>query len=125
MGASSTTGVSGVGDSNQATTKDLSRWELGPQILLAGIATSIELDASASPPSYGGTVILPEPLLGLGEEHVVLLTTLNGGAAYIVDMNDEDLDGDDEDDHFTEFTFRTDSDCDVMYIVTKVGIRPD
>jgi hypothetical protein len=36
-------------------------------------------------------------------------------------MNDRDLDGDNEDDHFTDFSIVTDSVCDVFYIVTKVG----
>jgi len=115
MGASSTTGVSGAGDSNKATVKHLSRWALGPQIILAGIAgchvESIE-------GQFIGTVVFPEPLPGSGEEHVVVLTTLNGGTAYVLDM-------DTENDHFTGFITIADNDCDVMYIVTKVGIRPD
>lgn len=126
MGASSVTGVSGHGDSGKATLNDLSRWANGPTILMAGIATAGPLEVS-SPPTEGvegtGTVVFPTPFPGLGEEHCVILTTLNGGVAYVIDMDDQDLDGDDEDDHFTGFTFLTQYECDVMFIVTKVGCK--
>lgn len=128
MGASSSTGVSGTGVSGKATTNDLSRWALGPQILIAGIASTgiVSDDPPSSPPAPGelGQVVFPTPLPGLGEEHCVVVTTLNGGSVYVIDMDDQDLDGDDEDDHFTGFTFLAESSCDVMYIVTKVGKRP-
>lgn len=122
MGASSVTGVSGPGVAGKATTNELSQWANGPQILIAGIVASSGVPSS--PPSEGNTVTFQHPLPGLGEEHVVILTTLNGGAAYVTDMDDHDLDGDDEDDHFVGFSFMTEEECDVMYIVTKVGQRP-
>lgn len=125
MGASSVTGV-GLGDSGKATVNDLSRWALGPSILVAGIASTGNVEVPPSPPSGEyGEVVFPKPLLGLGEEHVVILTTLNGGSAYVIDMDDQDLDNDEVDDHFTGFTFVAESSCDVMYIVVKVGIKPE
>lgn len=121
MGASSVTGT-GLGSSDKATVNDLSRWANGPTIFLSGIVETVESDV-LSPPTPVATVTLPTPLPGLGEDYVVILTTLSGGAAYVWDMDDDDLDGDNEDDHFVGFSIASESECDVMYLVTKVGQR--
>lgn len=122
MGASSVTGV-GQGAADKPTAGQLAALANGPTILITGITESVE-EIASSPPAVGGTVIFPTPLPGLGEEHVVVLTTLNGGWSYVTDMDDHDLDGDDADDHFTGFSFLTEFECDVMYIVSKIGIKP-
>lgn len=122
MGATSTEGV-GSGASEKPSINDLAIWANGPQILYSGLAESEDSEI-ISPPSTIGSVTLPVPLPGLAEDYCVILTTLNGGAAYIIDMDDDDLDGDDEDDHFVGFSFYTESACTVMYIVVQVGIRP-
>lgn len=128
MGASSVTGA-GSGSSGKLTLNDLSQLANGPTILIAGIASTGTGELSESPPSEtSGTVTFPKPLPGNGNGdpgscYVVMLTTLNGGYAYVTDMDDQDLDGDEVDDHFTGFSFTADSECDVMYIVAKVGIR--
>jgi hypothetical protein len=121
MTASSITGK-GSGSSVNLY-KNTNRIITEPKILYAGIVRTDDQVPESSPPSETGyaTVIFPKPLVGLGEEHVVVATTLNGGNVYISDMNDRDLDGDNEDDHFTDFSIVTDSVCDVFYIVTKVG----
>jgi len=123
MSISSITGVSGRGATQQPTTNDLSRWANGPQIILTGVVETAENDAF-SPPTPSATVTLPIPQPGLGEDYVVILTTINGEHAYIIDMDDDDLDDDEEDDHFVGFTLLSDVECQVMYLVTKVGIRP-
>lgn len=130
MGASSVTGVSGTGTSGKLTTNELSQLANGPSILIAGIAsTGTGGDPESSPPSDPtGTVTFPRPLPGNGNGdpgscYCVILTTLNGGYAYVTDMDDQDLDGDEVDDHFTGFSFIAEEECDVMYIVTKIGIR--
>lgn len=95
------------------------------KILLCGIATADESSSPpSSPPSPGavGTVEFETPFPGLGEEHCVILTTLNGGSAYVIDMDDRDLDGDDEDDHFTGFSFLAENNCSVMFIVLKADV---
>lgn len=131
MGASSVTGVSGAGTSGKLTTNELSQLANGPTILISGIASTTYSDSSpsSSPPMYNsGTVVFPKPLPGNGNGdpascYCVIITTINGGYAYIIDLDDQDLDGDDVDDHFTGFSFTAESECDVMYIVTKIGIR--
>lgn len=115
MGASSITGV-GQGASNKLTTKELSILAKAPTIVVAGHAESD--GGNMSPPSYGNSVTFPNPLEGGTENYVVMLTTQNGGYAYVNEMN-EDSDG-----NFTDFSFITESDCTLMYIVSKTGIRP-
>lgn len=123
MSISSVTGVSGRGATQQATMNDLSRWANGPQIILSGSVETVE-SGPLSPPAPNATVTLPIPQPGLGEDYVVILTPINGEYAYVYDMDDDDLDDDDEDDHFVGFSIISDVECRVMYIVTKVGIRP-
>lgn len=119
--AAQTTEGTGNGSVENVTTHNLSKVNNGPSILIAGVVSAAEL--LSSPPAIGNTVTFQVPLPGLGEEHCVILTTLNGGYAYVTDMDDQDLDEDNEDDHFTGFSFYTESECDVMYIVTKVGAK--
>jgi len=125
MGASSVTGT-GQGIANKPTLTDLGVASMGPQIYASGWAESTEAGHGLpiSPPGIGGTVTLIHPLPGLAEDYVVILTTINAGYAYIIDMDDDDLDDDNEDDHFVGFSFLTEAEGDVMYVVTKVGIKP-
>ena len=116
MGASSVTGV-GQGNSNKVTTKELSILANGTVICIAGYAES-DGGSNMSPPSYGNSVTFPNPLEGGTDNYVVMLTTQNGGYSYVNEMN-EDSDG-----NFTDFSFITESDCTLMYLVARVGIRP-
>lgn len=123
MGATSTEGT-GPGASNKPTVTQLANWANGPSILLAGTTSS-----TSNEETYTGTVTFPTPLPGIsndpGSEYCVILTTVNGTYATITDLDDQDLDSDGEDDHFTGFSFETSNECDVMYIVTKFGQKPN
>jgi hypothetical protein len=79
MTASSITGK-GSGSSVNLY-KNTNRIITEPKILYAGIVRTDDQVPESSPPSETGyaTVIFPKPLVGLGEEHVVVATTLNGG----------------------------------------------
>ena len=118
--ATSVTGVSGAGTSGKYTTTELAILANGPSIFFTGI---IEVDGSSSsppssPPSSTNTLVFPYALVGGAEHYVVLLTTLNGGAAYVTDT-DEDSDG-----NFIGFSLIAEADCSVMYLVANAGIRP-
>lgn len=117
MGSTSVTGVGGPGMCGKATTAELSAWANGPQILLSGIAVSEE-SLITSPPISGGEVTFPAPLDESSENYCVILTTLNGGYAYVSELEDTD------DDQFSGFSFVTETECDCMYIVVNTGIRP-
>jgi len=114
MGATSLTGVGG-GSSLKVTTDALAVWATGPQIILAGTTTADTIPAS-SPSAIGGTVNFPEPLVNAHTQYGVWLTTLNGGSAYVSDM-------DDEDGHFSEFSFITEAEGTVFYLVVNLGQR--
>ena len=116
MTAASITGV-GQGASHKLTVKELSILANGPSIFLSGYATS-EAIGESSPPSTGGSVSFSAVLPGGSENYVVSLTTINGGKAYVVNMNETEGD-------FSGFDFQTETDCDVMYIVANVGVRPN
>ena len=114
MAASSATGK-GQGAAAKVTTKELSAAFNSPSILIAGLAES---SVSSSPPSSSNEVVFPNAFQGGEENYIVLLTTQNGGYAYVTDM-DEDSDG-----NFSGFSFTTESSCTLMYLVAKVGQRP-
>jgi hypothetical protein len=115
MTAATTTGR-GHGSSNKFTTKELAKIANGPVIMVAGYAES--QGGVASPPSSSDVVVFPTPLEGGSENYVVLLTTQNGGYAYVNNLN-ENADGD-----FIGFSFLTETDCSLMYLVAKVGHKP-
>ena len=115
MTASSVTGV-GSGSSNKLTTQGLASLANGPAIIFSGYVES--QDIVVSPPAIGNTIVFPQSLQGSSDNYVVLLTTLNGGYAYVTDMDEND-DGD-----FIGFSFATEAECSMMYLVTKVGIKP-
>lgn len=117
MGASSVTGVSGPGASKKYTTKELAILSNGPIIQVAG---TVESDVvPSSPPSESGTVTFPEPLQGPASNYVIMLTTRNGGNAYVNQMFEDD------NDNFTGFNFVTEADCTVMYTVINTGFKPN
>lgn len=115
MGASSVTGV-GIGDSNKFTTKELSILANAPAIVAAGHVESTAV--MSSPPSNGNTVEFPNPLQGSASNYVVMLTSQNGGIAYVNELNEND------DGNFTGFSFVTEADCNLMYLVANAGNRP-
>jgi hypothetical protein len=115
MGASSVTGT-GIGSSNKATVKDLAILANGPTIHFAGIVASE--DIATSPPSTGNTVTFPYVLEGNADNYVIMLTTQNGGYAYVSNLHE------DEDDNFSGFSFVTEVECDLMYAVINCGLRP-
>lgn len=114
MAASSVTGA-GSGASNKLTTLELASLANGPSIIVSGYLESE--DMAVSPPASGNTILLPRPLQGSSDNYVVLLTTINGGYAYITDMDEND-DGD-----FIGFSFLTEAECSIMYLITKVGMK--
>lgn len=115
MSATSVTGK-GLGSSNKPTVKDLAIAANGPAIYFAGIIASA--DIIVSPPITGNTIVFPYPIPGGAENYVVILTTLNGGHAYVTDL-DENSDGD-----FSGFSFATEAECDLMYAVISCGMKP-
>jgi hypothetical protein len=116
MTASSVTGK-GPGSSNKPTLADLSIAAGGPQIVIADVLHTSAVD-NASPPASGGTVVFPTPLPGGSEKYVVNLTTVSGGLAYLVDLDEND-DGD-----FVGFSVIVNTECDVHYMVAKKGYKP-
>jgi hypothetical protein len=111
---SSVTGQ-GLGAAGKFTTTELSILANAPSIIFSGITETTGL---MSPPVSTNNVVFPYPLPGGMDKYVVLLTTINGGVVYVSDR-DEDDDG-----NFTGFSFVSESDGDVMYLVAKVGVRP-
>ena len=115
MAASSVTGK-GIGASDKPTSKELATIGNGPSILIAG---TIESEGGmSSPPSSSNTVVFPNALPGAASKYIVILTTLNGGYAYVTHK-------DETDGNFVGFDFVTEADCTLMYIVTKIGSKPN
>lgn len=121
MGSTSVTGK-GNGASKKATVKDLAILENGPQIMFCGqvesTADDVEGAPSSPPSSVWGTVKFPYVLEEGVSKYSVILTTLNGGLAYVIDMIEDD------DDNFIGFTFLVEAQCTVMYLVVRNGSRP-
>lgn len=118
MGAQSVTGT-GAGASNKLTTKELSALANGPAVQIAGVVESTDSILSSPPTPGVNSVTFPRALTGGSENYIVLLTTLNGGLSYVTDM-DEDANG-----NFSGFSFSTESECTLMYMVVKIGQRPN
>lgn len=108
MGAYSVTGV-GVGSSQDHPNNTLN-------IAVAGYLTAVTT-LNTSPSTNGGTVRFPYPLQNSPNEYTVILTSLNGGAAYVSSL-------DEIDDRFIGFSVITSYPCQVMYIVVKNGFKP-
>jgi hypothetical protein len=81
-------------------------------------ADNVSVSPPSSPATIGNTVVFPAPLTGGSENYVVLLTTQNSGYAYVNEF-DEDGDG-----NFSGFSFITETEGTLMYLVASVGIRP-
>lgn len=114
MSATSVSGR-GAGDSGKLTTTGLAILANGPAIFYSGLAAAET--TPTSPPSFAGSVTFARPLPGAVDDYVVLLTTINGGAAYVSHLSESA-------DNFTGFTFVAETECDVMYLVVSSGIRP-
>jgi hypothetical protein len=118
MTASSATGV-GAGSSNKPTSGQLATLANGPKVYFSGKTSSDVSEPPSSPPSNNtGSVVFPYSLPGGFSNYVVILTSLNGGSAYVVDYSE------DEENNFTGFSFITESSCDLMYVVIDTGVRP-
>lgn len=116
MGATSVTGL-GLGSCGKPTMKELSSLHQGPDIIFTGITAASEVPSS--PPSSGfNEVILPYVLEGGADKYVVLLTSIGGGDVFVAEMNEDD------DGNLIGFTITAEADCDVMYLVAKVGTKP-
>lgn len=116
MTASSVTGT-GLGDAGKPTTNQLSILSNGPSIIFSGVVETVE--GIASPPDIAAnTVVFPYTLPGGAEKYVILLTTLNGGSAYLSSINE------DEDGTVHGFSVQSEAEGTVMYMVTKAGTRP-
>lgn len=116
MSASSVTGT-GPGASDKVTTKELATAYNGPTILIAGIAEGTGSLTPTSPPADISSVTFPNPLPGSADKYCVILTTVNGGLAYIAELFEDD------DENFSGFSFLTEAECDTMYIVVKRGVK--
>lgn len=114
MTASSATGK-GLGNSNKPTSKELAKAANGPVILAAG---RVNAEENMSPPASSNIVRFPYPLPGDADDYVVILTTLNGGSAYVTDMFESNG-------HFTGFAVLPESESTVMYMVCKTGHKPN
>lgn len=115
MGANSATGT-GSGAALTKTAKELSMLANAPTIIFAGYVEDI---VTASPTSGLGTVTFPYPLPGGANKYVVIATSLNAGSVYVSSLNE------DSDENFTGFNIVAETDGDVMYMVSKVGSRPN
>lgn len=114
MAITSTTGK-GPGSSNKLTTKQLAILANGPTIHTTGF---VELISEEEEDSANATVVFPTPLNGEADNYVVILTTINGETAEVIDT-DEDSDG-----NFSGFSIAADQECNAMYMVVNVGIKP-
>jgi len=116
MAATSVTGT-GQGEAGKRTAGELASLAVGPSIIFSGIIEGEE--TPSSPPSSAfNTVVFPYELAGGANAYVVMLTTISGGAAYVVDK-------DEDDGNFIGFTFSVEQNSEVMYLVAKVGVRPN
>ena len=122
MGATTATGTeAGPGASNKPTTTELAIQANGPKIVFTGIVDSSGGGESppSSPPAATNTVSFPYSLIGGMDKYVILLTSVNGGDAYVSDR-DEDEDG-----NFIGFSFVSEVEGLVMYLVAEVGVKPN
>jgi hypothetical protein len=122
MPATSVTGR-GLGASKKFTVKDLAILANSPAICVAGSVETSNADGGSPPPSSPpaatlNSVTFPVPLEGASSNYVVMLTSQNGGYAYVTEMTENEA-GD-----FIGFTFMVESDCTLMYMVVSAGTRP-
>lgn len=115
MSSTSSTGK-GQGASDKFNTNQLNILANAPSIIFTGIIEAEE--GITSPPSVSSTVTFPYALEGAASNYVVLLTTINGGYAYVTALHETSGD-------FTGFSCTVEADCSLMYLVSKVGIRPN
>lgn len=114
--AATTSQGTGAGAADKPSINELATLvNVGPNIIFAG---SVESGAAlSSPPAQLGVVVFPYTLAGDSSEYVILLTTINGGYAYVAAVNESE-------DGFRGFTCLAESECTVMYMVASVGTRP-
>jgi len=117
MGASSVTG-SGQGMCGKLTSKGLSLLATGPSILIAG-RVEVSEDLGINPPSPTVVVTLSPSLPGSYTNYVVLITGLNTGSMYIATIEDDD------NDNFSEFRVIAEEEGTCMYVIAKVGNKPN
>jgi len=85
MTAQSVTGT-GTGASNKVTTKELSRFAVGPNIVIAASHTA-KIVSNISPPGNGGLVTLPTTLMGSPSNYMIVF---NDNNIYVADTNVDD-----------------------------------
>jgi hypothetical protein len=115
MGSTSSTGK-GQGASDKLSNSELGILANAPSIIFTGIIEANE--GITSPPATSGTVTFPYPLDGPASNYVIMLTTINGGVAFVSALYENE-------DSFTGFSATVEADCDLMYLVAKVGTRPN
>lgn len=118
MAAQSATGT-GKGSAGKLTTKELSILANAPSILAAGRVEVEAEDGLSSPPSTINLITLENPLPGSHTNYVVILTGLNTGATYVGAMYN------DGNGNFNRFLIFSEGEGTCMYLVTKVGIKPN
>ena len=120
MGATSVTGT-GDGSVKIFTTKELADSDAllssYPKVIFSGRVESTSVPTSP-PTENGNSVVFPHVLVGDSTHYSIMLTTISGGYAYVVDTDEVE---DDEDvlGSFSGFSFLTETDCTLMYIVVQ------
>lgn len=113
--AQSVTGK-GLGSSGKLTEKELAILANSMNIILAG-RVDLEEDLLVNPPSPTARVTFNEALPGSKTNYVVLVTGLNTGLIYLLNMSD--VDG-----NFASFRVLGEEEGTCMYVVAKVGLKP-
>jgi len=110
MGATSVTGK-GNGSVESFSTQGLHVQELNQiNIIYSGRASSA--GPVLSPSSYAGTVVFSSPLTGAANNYNVIITSIGGGFSYVADFTESGG-------NFVGFTFITEYESEIMYIVCK------
>jgi len=115
MGSTSSTGK-GQGASEKLTVAELGILANSPSILFSGIAEAV--NSNTSPPTPSSIITFPHALEGAASNYIVMLTTINGGYAYVTALYETSG-------NFTGFACTVEADCSLMYLVAKVGFRPN
>ena len=98
--------------------RELRLASMSPSIYLAGMleASDSNMSPPSSPPSSLNTVTF-DALPGHYSRYIVMLTTQNGGLAYVTEMIYNDSN------NLTGFSVYSEVECTVNYMVVRTGVR--
>lgn len=111
MGATSVTGK-GAGAVDSYSTQQLHTQELNQLNIIYSGRGSNDGSPPLSPSGYAGTVVFSSPLFGSGDKYNIIITSINGGFSYVSGFTESG-------DNLLGFTFITEYESDIMYIVCK------